>query len=390
MAEDIAPIDEAQALLADESNTIAVIERYGPSVVAVSVTIRGEPMSPVENIPEDQIPPPFRGFVPFLEEQEPVRQSAGSGFLITVDGAPRLVTNFHVVQEALEDDTVAFTEGGSIEVVFPVEPQRPLPVKVIGVNPSFDLALLELVDPAYPPAVEPLTIADSDMVKVGQKTIAIGNPFGLASTVTSGIVSGVGRMVPSVGQIPVPMIQTDAAINPGNSGGPLLNSKGELIGINTALLNPGGRSFAGLGFAVPSNLLIESLANLELGGLSDITSTRPSLGILARSVGLLPKSVRKLLALPDTGVVILEVRPESLADTAGLRGSQTTVPVGTVEMQAGGDIIIAVNGMAIASTQELNHLVTYESMVGDMLTITILRDSEELEIPIVLALTPED
>ena len=389
-AEDIAPSHEAEALLEYENNTIEVVDRLGPSVVAVSVTIRGAPMNPFENVPQEEIPPPFRGFVPFLEEQEPVRQSAGSGFLIAIDGSPRLVTNFHVVQEALEAGTVEFVEGGSIEVVFPVERQRPLPVKVVGVNPSFDLALLELVDPAYPPAVEPLAIANSDDVKVGQKTIAIGNPFGLASTVTSGIVSGVGRLVPSVGQIPVPMIQTDAAINPGNSGGPLLNSKGELIGINTALLNPGGRSFAGLGFAVPSNLLIESLANLELGGLSDITSTRPRLGVSVRTVGLLPKSVRQLLQLPDKGVVILDVQPDSAADKAGLRGSQTTVPVGTAEMQAGGDVIIAVNGSPITSTQELSSLVTYESMVGDALDVIILRDGEELSVAVLLELIPRE
>ena len=201
MAQDISPIDEAGALLAYENNTIEVVDRLGPSVVAVSVTIRGAPMNPFENVPQEEIPPPFWGFVPFLEEQEPVRQSAGSGFLITVDGSPRLVTNFHVVQEALEEGSVDFVEGGSIEVAFPVGKQHPLPVKVVGVNPSFDLALLELVDQAYPPAVDPLIIANSDDLKVGQKTIAIGNPFGLASTVTSGIVSGLGRLVPSVSVI---------------------------------------------------------------------------------------------------------------------------------------------------------------------------------------------
>ncbi len=384
----ISPIDEAEAVLAYENNTIEVVERLGPSVVAVSVTIRGEPMNPFENIPPEEIPPPFRGFVPFLEEQEPVRQSAGSGFLITVDGSPRLVTNFHVVQDALEEGTVEFVDGGSIEVLFPIDGQMPLQVRVVGVNPSFDLALLELLDPTYPPAVEPLTIADSDDVKVGQKTIAIGNPFGLASTVTSGIVSGIGRMVPSVGQIPVPMIQTDAAINPGNSGGPLLNSRGELIGINTALLNPSGRSFAGLGFAVPSNLLIESLANLELGGLSDITYTRPRLGVSVRTVSLLPKSVRELLGLPDEGVVILDVQPDSPADKAGLRGSQASVPVGSVEMKSGGDVIVALNGLPITSTQELSSMVTYESMVGDTLDLTILRGGEELNAAVLLQLIP--
>jgi len=387
-AQDISPIAEAPAMLADENNTIEIVDRFGPSVVAVSVAIRGKPVNPVQDIPTENIPPALRGFVPFLEEQESVRHSSGSGFLIAIDGAPRLVTNFHVVQEALEDDTVALVDGARIEVVFPVGTQRPFEVRVVGVNPSFDLALLELVDSAYPPTAEPLTIADSDQIRVGQKTIAIGNPFGLASTVTSGIVSGVGRFIPSVGQIPVPMIQTDAAINPGNSGGPLLNSKGQLIGINTALLNPGGSSFAGLGFAVPSNLLVESLGNLELGGLSDITSTRPNLGVSVRSVGLLPKGIRELLGLPDEGVVILDVQPDSPADKAGLRGSQTTIPVGTIEMQAGGDVVVAVNGSPITSTMELSSTVTYESMIGDTLELTVLRGGKELTIEVFLELLP--
>lgn len=389
-AQDTSQVTAARDLLAYEVNTIEVVDRFGPSVVAVNVSIRGKSVNPVQNIPPEQIPPPLRGFVPFLEEQESIRQSAGSGFLITIEGSPRLVTNFHVVQEVLEEDTVDFVEGGSIEVVFPDSPQRPLQVKVVGVNPSFDLALLETIDQAYPPAIEPMTIANSDDVRVGQKTIAIGNPFGLASTVTSGIVSGVGRFVPSVGQIPVPMIQTDAAINPGNSGGPLLDSKGELIGINTALLNPGGRSFAGLGFAVPSNLLVESLANLELGGISNIASTRPRLGVSVRTIGLLPKGIRELLNLPDEGVVILDVQPDGPADKAGLRGSQTAVPVGAVEIQAGGDVVVAVNGVPITSTQELSSTVTYDSMIGETLEVTILRDNEELMIPVVLELSPAE
>ena len=157
-AQDIAPIAEGPAMLADENNTIEVVDRFGPSVVAVSVAIRGKPVNPVQDIPTENIPPALRGFVPFLEEQESVRQSSGSGFLIAIDGAPRLVTNFHVVQDALADDSVALVDGGRIEVVFPVDSQRSFEVRVVRVNPSFDLALLELVDPAYPPAAIPLSV----------------------------------------------------------------------------------------------------------------------------------------------------------------------------------------------------------------------------------------
>ena len=198
-------------------------------------------MSPLADVPEEQVPEQLRNLIPFLEPRVPVQQSAGSGFLVEVDGKSRLVTNFHVIRSAMDNATTDLVPGGKIEVTFPERPGHRFEVQVLGVNPSFDLALLELTDGNYPATALPLDIADSDALKVGQKVIAIGNPFGLASTVTSGIVSAVGRLVPSVGQISIPMVQTDAAINPGNSGGPLLNSRGELIGVNTSILNPAGR-----------------------------------------------------------------------------------------------------------------------------------------------------
>ena len=182
------------------------------------------------------------------------------------------------------------------------------------------------------------------------------------------------------------MIQTDAAINPGNSGGPLLNSQGELIGINTAIINPEGRSFAGLGFAVPSNLLIEALSNLELGGLSDIRDTRPALGATIRTVNLLPEGIRELLELPDDGVAVSEVLPGSPADKAGLRGSQRTVNVGSIEFSAGGDVITAVNGVQLMNAEQLNLLITYEGQAGDQLDFTLLRDGQEMNVTVTLEL----
>lgn len=383
----IQPFDESTSFLANEQNTIEVVNSFGPSVVAINVTIQGEPMRPFANVPEDQLPQDFRDLLPFLDEEIPMQQSAGSGFLINpkTSGSSYLVSNFHVVQGSLVPGTTNFQDGASIEAIFPEYSDEPVPVKVIGANPSFDLALLTPLDSTKSfPAVTALSVANSDAVQVGQKVIAIGNPFGLEFTVTTGIVSAIGRFVPSVGQITIPMIQTDAAINPGNSGGPLLNSKGELIGVNTSIINPDGRSSAGVGFAVPSNLLIEALSNLELGGLSDIRNTRPSLGASIRSVSILPEGIRDLLELPDTGVALIDVLPGSPADKAGLLGSQRTVVIGSVEFPAGGDVITAVDGEPVENAEQLSVLVTYEGKAGDQLDFTILRDGRESIIPVTL------
>ena len=379
-----------EALLENEINTIEVVERLGPSVVAVHITVQGEPVSPLADVPQQQIPEQLRGLIPFLDLRAPIQQSSGSGFLVEVDGNPRLVTNFHVVKAALVEGTTSLVDGGKIEVTFPERPEARFEVRVLGANPSFDLALLELTRGDYPVSATPLVISDSSKLNVGQKAIAIGNPFGLESTVTSGIVSAVGRLVPSVGQILIPMIQTDAAINPGNSGGPLLNSRGELIVVNTSILNPTGRSSAGLGFAVPSNLLAEALANLDLGGISNISNTRPRFGVTGRSVRLLPESIRRILGLPDRGVVVLTVIPDSPADKAGLKGSTMSVPVGSLELQAGGDVIVAVDGVPIENAQQLSEIVTYQSMVGDALSVAIIRDGKDMAIEVVLELVKND
>jgi S1-C subfamily serine protease len=351
--------NEPEALIADEQNTVEIVSAFGPSVVAINVTIQGEPMRPFADIPEDQLPQDFRDLLPFLDEEIPMQQSAGSGFLIDTkaSGTSYLVTNFHVVQESLVPGTTNFLDGASIEAVFPEHNDDPVPVKVVGANPSFDLALLTVLD---------------------------RNPFGLEFTVTTGIGSAIGRFVPSVGQITIPMIQTDAAINPGNSGGPMLNSRGELMGVNTSIINPTGRSSAGVGFAVPSNLLIEALSNLELGGLSDIRDTRPSLGASIRTVSILPEGIRELLELPDEGVAVIEVLPGSPAEKAGLRGSQRTENIGSVEFPAGGDVITAVDGVELMNAEQLNLLITYEGNAGDQLKFTVLRDGRQINTTVTL------
>jgi S1-C subfamily serine protease len=390
-AQDTIRFDEVSALLANELNTIDVIDRFGASVVAVSVAIRGEAMSPFEGLPDDEVPDDYRRFKQFFGDEPPVQQSSGSGFLIHFEGDPFLITNFHVVEAALEPDTAEYREGAAISVTFPADADGAVSVTVVGVNPSFDLALLQLEDAADLPVAPPLTIADSDGLEVGQKTIAIGNPFGLESTVTSGIVSAVGRFMTTIGQVPVPMIQTDAAINPGNSGGPLLDSRGRLIGINTAIINPQGRSFAGLGFAVPSNLLVEALGNLELGGVTDVSSTRPRLGIAAQSLDMVPFTLREQLDLPDQGVAVIDVQPGSVADKAGFRGSTETITLDEdFEFPAPGDIIVAIDGDRVDSVEDISMKVTYGFMAGDELDFSIIRDGEELSITVRLEISTDN
>ncbi len=310
-----------------------------------------------------------------------------------IDEAGRMVTNFHVVQAALEEDTVELTEGSSVTVTFPGSEDE-FPVSVVGANELYDLALLELENPDnLPEDANPIPIANSDEVLVGQKTIAIGNPFGLNSTVSAGIVSAISRYAPSIGRVEVPYVQTDAAINPGNSGGPLLNSQGELIGINTQILAGGGGvggqvGNIGIGFAVPSNLLQESLAELEEGGFVSLQS-RARLGIQIGDVSAYPEAVRNNLNLPEEGVVVQSVEEGSAAEAAGLRGAQFDVNFQGTPIPAGGDVIVAVNGEPVTTTGELQNAVLSQSE-GDTVTLTIVRDGQEQEVEVELAVVPQN
>ena len=387
-AQNVTPIDEAGATLEDERNTVEVVQTFGPSVVAINVSVRGIQVDPFQNMP-----PEFRFFfgdrLPFGTPQEEFRQGSGSGFIIEPG---QIVTNFHVVSEALADNSTDLLEGAVIEVDFPGDEAQGLPARVLGVNPSYDLALLELEDGAAVPAgVVPIPMADSATIEVGQKVIAIGNPFGLQSTVTTGIVSALGRDVPSIGRISVPMIQTDAAINPGNSGGPLLNSRGELIGVNTAIVPGlganGQRGFLGIGFAVPSNFLSDSLADLQEGGFFDVFSTRPRIGIQIRALEGYPESVRDSLNLPERGVMVVAVETDGPGDRAGLRGAEFTVSADGLELPAGGDVIVAFEGEPIEDANELQQLV-FAREDGDTVDLTIWRDGQKQMLAVTLEVVP--
>ena len=367
----------AGPLLEDERNTIDIVERHGRSVVGITVTVRGSRVDPFESIPEEMIPPWFRDVLP-QPERFP-RRGAGSGFV--VDAENHIVTNYHVVKAALHEGTTETRPEAEIRVVFPG--RDPQPSFVVGANALYDLALLRLEDSASAARdAAPIPLADSSEVSVGQKAIAIGNPFGLESTVTSGIVSGLGRDLPAIGQVAIPMIQTDAAINPGNSGGPLLNSQGEAVGINAAIVPglgvAGQRGFIGIGFAIPSNFLREGMDTLLAGGLTDLTS-QARLGVSVISLAVLPDLVQRNLLIPERGVMIIAVEENSPAAEAGLRAAPFQVQVAGQSFPAGGDVIQAVNGTDTPDANTLQRLV-FARRAGDVVTLTVWREGEVLHV----------
>ncbi len=395
--------NQNRAFLEDEQNTIGIVQAVGNSVVAIRVE---SPSTGIGNmlgdVPLDQIPPQFRDFFnlpPAGEEDQEgeVPQGrpdigSGSGFVINTDG--HIITNYHVIESAIGEESVELVEGAALSVIFPNTNDEAVDVRVVGANPSFDLALLALVDPTeLPEDVLPIVIADSNEVLVGQKVIAIGNPFGFASTVTTGIVSALDRdEIPTIGNFAASMIQTDAAINPGNSGGPLLNSRGELIGINTAIIPGGGagtRGNLGVGFAVPSIHLTNNLSSLQAGGINDVFSTRPRIGIGILDVRVYPDDVRERLDYPERGVVIRTIEEDGPAAKAGLIGSTFSVMVDGQEIPAGGDVIVAIDGIDIFDTFQLQDLVFAHSP-GDEVVVTALRDGERVDFTVKLEIVPTD
>ena len=380
------PFNPPRALLEDEANTVEIVERYGPSVVAVRVEVLGRAIDPFAAL-RDQLPPQFREFIPQLPDNPQRRQGSGSGFVI----APgRLITNFHVVRDALTPGSITLAPDARIEVLFPGA-DAPLSVRVVGANPDYDLALLELLNPELAPDVPAIPLANG-AIQVGQKAIAIGNPFGLASTVTTGIVSAVGREFPSIGRIEVPMVQTDAAINPGNSGGPLLDSAGQLLGVNTAIIagvNVGGQAGnVGIGFAVPASLLAEALPSLAAGGLSGISAAaadpdRPRLGVTIVALSSFPSDVRSALGLPAEGLVVNEVQSGSAAAEAGVVGPAYRANFGEVDYPAGGDIILRADGQPLRRAEELQRII-FAKEAGDAVELELWRNGETRTLRITL------
>ena len=301
---------------------------------------------------------------------------SGSGFVI--DPAGHIVTNNHVVEGADELD-VTFSDGTVATA------------KVIGTDPYSDLAVIKVdVDASL---LHPLPLGDSDAVKVGQRVIAIGNPFGLFGTMTVGIVSGKGRTLQAdptastgASYSNPDIIQTDAAINPGNSGGPLLNSNGEVIAVNAAIrtTTSSNRANSGVGFSIPSNTVRRVVDQL----LKDGRASYPYLGISVDNhfgMGILAQA----LNLPvSKGVLIASVIQGGPADKAGLLGGDHQTTVRGLPVSVGGDILTAIDNDPITSFEQMISYLSNKRHVGETVTVTILRGTETLQIPVTLTDRP--
>ena len=289
----------------------------------------------------------------------------GSGFVFDKKG--HVITNAHVVDGATKV-VVTFLDGRSYNA------------DVIGVDNFTDIAVIKVN--ADLSLLHPLSLGDSSNLQVGEPIAAIGNPFGLSGSMTSGIVSQLDRLLPSGAGYSIPdVIQTDAAINPGNSGGPLLNMRGEIVGINTAIQSATGE-FTGVGFAVPSQTVAKIVPSLILNG----EYKHPWIGISGRDID---PDLAKVLDLNDAvGFLVVTVIPDSPASKAGLHGSENIEEVDGVQYTIGGDIILSVDGVEVRKISDiLIHLQRAKS-VGDDLILEILRDGRTSNFTIVLGERP--
>ncbi len=321
----------------EEQNNIAIYKKVLPSVVNITSTTLVFDF--------------FYGTVP--------QQGQGSGFIL--DKAGHILTNFHVVQGA----------NRGIEVQ--LSNKRRYPARVVGNDKAHDLALLQI----DAPNLEPVTLADSSQLNVGQKVYAIGNPFGLSGTMTRGIISSI-RSIRNADGAPIEdAIQTDAAINPGNSGGPLLNSSGEVIGINTMIASNGADQSSGIGFAIPINTAKAVLADLIRYGRVKL----PSLGIKSYAIG--PDLASQMGLAADSGVLILRVLPGGAAERAGLRGGNEQAYVGNTPIMLGGDLIVAIDGQEVADPEDINAIME-KHQAGDTVSVTIWRGRRQMTIKLIL------
>jgi len=289
----------------------------------------------------------------------------GSGFVFDKKG--HIITNAHVVNDASKV-TVTFLDGRSYHA------------EVIGSDEYTDIAVIKVN--ADLSLLQPVSLGDSSSLKVGEPIAAIGNPFGLSGSMTSGIISQLGRLLPSDAGYSIPdVIQTDAAINPGNSGGPLLNMMGGVVGINTAIQSTTG-SNTGVGFAIPSQTIAKIVPTL----IEEGKYKHPWIGVSGRDID---PDMAKVMELKDAvGFLIVTVVEDSPADKAGLIGSEKTIEVDGVNYPIGGDVILAVDGVEVRQIDDiLIHLQRAKS-IGDEMVLEILRDNRTTNVTIILQERP--
>ncbi len=288
------------------------------------------------------------------------QESSGSGFLVDAEG--HILTNYHVVKGSAQLEVTLLAEEAD-------SPQYR--AKVLAVDPPNDLALIKIRAGTPLPY---LTLGKSDNVRVGQKVLAIGNPFGLEGTFTTGVVSSVGRSIQDRSGVLRDLIQTDAAINPGNSGGPLLDSSGNVIGINTAIYGPSGN--IGIGFAMPISRA-QPLLRFVKGG------AEPPEEIGIEGFFVPSRFARGRLKLPSAGHLITDVARGSVAAEKGLRGARGEITAGNYRIPWGGDFIVAVDGQPIAAKGALSEALALK-LAGDTVKLTIVRGGEELQVELTL------
>jgi S1-C subfamily serine protease len=329
--------DPAQAT--DEQNNIEVYKALSPGVVFIHSTSYA------------------RDFLGFVEPQE----GSGSGSILDQQG--NILTNYHVVEGAQK---LSVSMGG----------KKDYAATIVGGDPDTDLAVIRLIEkPAGPLTVVPM--GDSDKLVVGQKVLAIGNPFGLDRTLTTGVISGLQRPIRARNNRLIEgAIQTDASINPGNSGGPLLDSRGRMIGINSQILSPSGSS-SGVGFAVPVSIAKRVVPQLVQNG----AVKRPKLGISTRNV----ESIRNQVDLPvEDGVLIVQVARGGGAANAGLRGLQQMAN-GDVEL---GDIIVGINNEKVGNSDDLFRVLD-KHQIGEIVQVQVWRDGKRMSVPVKLMDSPD-
>ncbi|MFN8524196.1 MAG: trypsin-like peptidase domain-containing protein [Chloroflexota bacterium] len=348
-----APVAAAAPAAQAAEATVRVYKDVSPSVVAVV---------------SSAVPPDFRN------EAQTRPRGIGSGIMI--DDKGHILTNNHVVEDA-EKLEVTLPDGSTI------------PAELVGRDPRFDLAVVKANIPAQ--LVRPVKLADSDKVEIGETAIAIGNPFGLERTITAGIVSARRPMVnePNGQGVLVNAIQTDAAINPGNSGGPLLNARGEVIGINTmgimpsagpAGQNPGSQS--GVNFAIPINNAKRVLPDLLAKG----SFAHPFVGIASAEI---TQSVAQELSLPvQQGLLIQTVEPNSGGGRAGLRGGSGTQVARSRQVARGGDIVTAIDGQQMKRPEDFVAYLELNKKAGETVTLTIVRDGQQRDVQVTLGERP--
>ncbi|MGQ9851547.1 MAG: S1C family serine protease [Aggregatilineaceae bacterium] len=324
------PADALSVLDAQETVVSYIYQNAGPSVVHITS--------------RTQVWDFWRGVVP--------QEGTGSGFLYDAQG--HIVTNNHVIEDAQEIEVVL--ADGTV-----------LPAEIVGTDAYYDLAVLR-VDPAQVRAA-PLPLGDANSLRVGQLVLAIGNPFGLDRTLTTGVISALDRTIESEsGSVIGNAIQTDAAINPGNSGGPLLNSRGEVIGVNTAIQSPSGGS-VGIGFAVPISAVQRVVPDLIAYG----RYRHPSLRVQVRELGY---EVRPAADGPQRGLLIVALDPNGPAGQAGLQAAEVRRQ-GFRTVFVGGDIILTINGEPVHTRDDLTLYLEKHTLPGDTVTLTVSNLSGE-------------